>query len=283
MGGSTQAASMLSLLVISLIGAAVADITHTTVHSGDCVCATTTVNARSAAGTSASIVTSMTSGSCGKIHGGILTKDGYKWYELDYNNQRVWVAGNYLRLSGSTSGGTSSGGGSACRKNHGDVMTLHPTGKIPGGVAESGRQIEYDIARLKRDKAWYEAAADANCVQASVIAAIASRESHAGRLLDSTGGYGDGGNAWGIMQCDLYTSGMDCKKCPWNSQCHINMMTHDKIIPDIAAVGRKHPSWSLEQRLQGAISAYNAGLGNVQTWSGLDRGTTHNDYSNDVV
>merc|ERR1719320_65188 len=104
-----------------------------------------------------------------------------------------------------------------------------------------------------------------------------------GRLLVSTGGYGDGGHAWGIMQCDLYTSGMDCKKCPWNSACHINMMTSGKIIPDIAAVGRKHPDWSKEQRLKGAISAYNAGLGNVVTWSGLDRGTTHNDYSNDVV
>jgi len=274
---------MFALTLLALLGAAYADITHTTVHTGDCVCATTTVNARSAAGTSASVVTQLSNGDCGKIHGGILTKDGYKWYEIDYNGRRMWVAGNYLRTCGTSSGGSSSGGGSACRTNHGNVMNLHPTGMASGGVSASKNQIEYDISRLNQDKAWYEAAADANCVQASVIAALASRESHAGRLLESTGGYGDHGHAWGIMQCDLFTSGLDCKKCPWKSLCHINMLVKEKLVPDMAAVQRRHPTWSKEQCLQGAISAYNAGLGNVQTWSGLDRGTTGNDYSNDVV
>lgn len=37
-------------------------------------------------------------------------------------------------------------------------------------------------------------------IQASVIAAVASRESRGGSLLVSTGGYGDNGHAWGIMQ-----------------------------------------------------------------------------------
>jgi len=31
------------------------------------------------------------------------------------------------------------------------------------------------------------------------------------------------------------------------------------------------------------ISGYNAGCGNVQTYSGMDIGTTGNDYSSDVV
>merc|ERR1712154_38607 len=143
----TQAASMLSLLVISLIGAAVADITHTTVHSGDCVCATTTVNARSAAGTSASIVTSMSSGDCGKIHGGILTKDGYKWYELDFHGSRVWVAGNYLRTGsgcGTSSGSVSTGTCSSEQKSKAcTVLNLANQGKIdlakrhPSGVNDN--------------------------------------------------------------------------------------------------------------------------------------------------
>jgi len=33
----------------------------------------------------------------------------------------------------------------------------------------------------------------------------------------------------------------------------------------------------------GGLAAYNAGVGNIQTWEGLDSGTTGNDYSNDVI
>uniref|UniRef100_A0A8C0G124 Lysozyme g n=1 Tax=Chelonoidis abingdonii TaxID=106734 RepID=A0A8C0G124_CHEAB len=38
-----------------------------------------------------------------------------------------------------------------------------------------------------------------------------------------------------------------------------------------------------DQQLKGGISAYNAGLGNVQTYPNMDVSTTHNDYANDVV
>ena len=33
----------------------------------------------------------------------------------------------------------------------------------------------------------------------------------------------------------------------------------------------------------GAVAAYNFGVGNVQSWGGLDIGSTGNDYSNDVM
>lgn len=35
--------------------------------------------------------------------------------------------------------------------------------------------------------------------------------------------------------------------------------------------------------ISGGISAYNAGTRNVQTYEGMDVGTTHDDYANDVV
>lgn len=35
--------------------------------------------------------------------------------------------------------------------------------------------------------------------------------------------------------------------------------------------------------VSGGISAYNAGVGNVRTYEGMDIGTTGNDYANDVV
>lgn len=55
----------------------------------------------SAAGLSSHILTSVSSGQCFKFNGGVLTKDGYTWYELqDVNgHHRVWIASNYVHVS----------------------------------------------------------------------------------------------------------------------------------------------------------------------------------------
>ena len=55
------------------------------------------------------------------------------------------------------------------------------------------------------------------------------------------------------------------------------------LIDMIRRVESKFPEWSAAQQLQGGIAAYNFGVSNVQSWEGLDRGTTNHDYSNDVV
>ncbi|GFR62701.1 goose-type lysozyme 2 [Elysia marginata] len=101
------------------------------------------------------------------------------------------------------------------RTCHGNVSRLNPTGKKIGGI------------------------------QASVIAAVASRESRGGKLLYKTNGLGDNGRAWGIMQCDMHTSGMSCKDCEWDSCCHIRMMVSQKLVPEIYAVSTVHTHpWS---------------------------------------
>ena len=43
-----------------------------------------------------------------------------------------------------------------------------------------------------------------------------------------------------------------------------------------------HPTWPQVQKLRGAVAAYNFGSDDVRTISGMDQGTTGNDYSNDV-
>merc|ERR1712121_154360 len=164
----------------------------------------------------------------------------------------------------------------------GNINKLHPTGKRNGGVAGSESDVRYHINTLNHMKSCYEQVANDNCIEASVIAALASRESNAGDSLTSAG-YGDGGHAWGIMQCDLRYSGLPCKNCGARTCCHIEMMVHQLLIPYIRQVGSKHPTWSIEQKVQGGVAAYNSGVSNVQTWSGLDIGTTGNDYSNDVM
>ncbi|XP_059146624.1 glycine, glutamate and proline-rich protein-like, partial [Physella acuta] len=88
----------------------------------------------------------------------------------------------------------------APRTCHGDVNNLNPSGKQNGGVAASNADVQYDVPALNQHRNCYQQTADNNCIQASVIAAIASRESRGGTLLYATGGYGDFGHAWGIMQ-----------------------------------------------------------------------------------
>uniref|UniRef100_A0A8C9EGN5 Lysozyme g n=1 Tax=Pavo cristatus TaxID=9049 RepID=A0A8C9EGN5_PAVCR len=68
----------------------------------------------------------------------------------------------------------------------------------------------------------------------------------------------------------------------WNSEEHIKQGT-DILCQSITDIQKKFPTWSEEQQLKGGISAYNAGMGNVRTYEGMDVGTTHNDYANDVV
>jgi hypothetical protein len=48
-------------------------------------------------------------------------------------------------------------------------------------------------------------------------------------------------------------------------------------------VQRNHPGWADEYVLKGACVAYNSGVSNVQTINGMNSGTTHNDYGDDVI
>ncbi|KAK6966141.1 glycine glutamate and proline-rich protein [Biomphalaria glabrata] len=171
---------------------------------------------------------------------------------------------------------------SAARTCYGDINNLSPTGRKVGGVTKSNSEVQTDLTYLNRYRSCYQTAADKLCIQASVIAAVASRESRGGSLLEKTNGYGDGGKAYGIMQCDIKNSGLPCTSVSWNSCAHIEMMT-GALIAKINEVKRKFPNWPAERQLQGGVAAYNFGSKNVQSWSGLDVGTTNNDYSNDII
>nr|AFQ35958.1 goose-type lysozyme 1 [Mytilus galloprovincialis] len=173
---------------------------------------------------------------------------------------------------------------------HGNVTVLHPKGMAPkyGGMAASHLAIDRDITEMDKRKSCYLKAAANNCIHPAVIAGIASRESRAGKMLYSTNGWGDHHHAYGIMQCDvrvdpLHPYNKNCTSFLWYSCDHINAMTKYVLVPYIEAVKQKLPSWSDAQALQGGVAAYNFGVRNVRTWDKLDIGTTHNDYSNDVI
>ncbi|KAH9513893.1 hypothetical protein Btru_031685 [Bulinus truncatus] len=171
----------------------------------------------------------------------------------------------------------------ASRTCYGDINNLTPTGRKNGGVPTSNNEARVDMPYLNRYRDCYQSAADKYCIQASVIAAIASRESRGGSYIEKTNGYGDSGKAYGIMQCDIAKSSLPCKSVPWDSCAHIEMMTGRALIPFIKQIQQKKPTWPAERQLQGGVAAYNFGPGNVRTWEGLDIGSAGNDYSNDVI
>ncbi|XP_041641254.1 lysozyme g-like isoform X2 [Cheilinus undulatus] len=117
----------------------------------------------------------------------------------------------------------------------------------------------------------------------ALIAAIISRESRAGNVIRSTGGKGDNGNAFGLMQIDTNPNGGGhTAKGAWDSEEHLSQAT-GILVYFIGRISSKFPKWNKEQQLKGAIAAYNMGDGNVHSYENVDANTTGRDYSNDVV
>uniref|UniRef100_G1NPK5 Lysozyme g n=1 Tax=Meleagris gallopavo TaxID=9103 RepID=G1NPK5_MELGA len=159
-----------------------------------------------------------------------------------------------------------------CSNFYGNIANVETTGASertakPEGLGYAGGCYLKTITKVANSK----------CVSPSVVAAVISRESHAGTALKD--GWGDHGNAFGLMQIDKRYHQIHGA---WNSEEHIKQGT-DILCQSINDIQKKFPTWSKEQQLKGGISAYNAGTRNVRTYEGMDVGTTHNDYANDVV
>ncbi|XP_052103066.1 uncharacterized protein LOC127736534 isoform X2 [Mytilus californianus] len=171
---------------------------------------------------------------------------------------------------------------------YGNVMRLKPKGRRSKtnsnewDKTKSQEAVKQDYMEILKRMDCYKKAGACNCISPAVIAAIASRESRAGKLLYKTKGYGDNNNAFGIMQCDLRYH-KTCKAHAWDSCGHINAMVEDVLISYIKEVQTKQPKWVKERQLQGGVAAYNFGVSNVQTWKNVDLNTTNHDYSNDVI
>jgi hypothetical protein len=147
-----------------------------------------------------------------------------------------------------------------------------------GGPAASGQMANTDWGRASAIKVRFDAAgAEAN-LPAALIAAVASRESRCGNVLRD--GWGDGGNAFGIMQVDKrfhVPAGVTDPK----SQAHIGQATG---IPAsfLAQMQIKFADQAAARQLQAAVAAYDCGAGRAASPDTADAHTTDGDYSNDV-
>lgn len=150
---------------------------------------------------------------------------------------------------------------------------------LEAGIEASHQMAETDLPRVGEIAGRFADVAGKFGVPAAVLAALASRESRCGAALQN--GWGDNGNAFGILQVDKRFHRIEGEPDP-TSVAHIEQAAG--IFNDyLEQVMRRHPQWNDPDLLKGAAVAYNSGVGNVQTVAGMDRGTTGNDYGADVM
>ncbi|XP_061091036.1 lysozyme g-like 1 [Conger conger] len=147
------------------------------------------------------------------------------------------------------------------------------------GVEASEKLAQNDLSRMNEYKDVIIKVGQAQQMDPAVIAAIISRESRAGSPGVLKNGWGDHGNGFGLMQVDKRYHELQGE---WNSEQHISQGTAI-LTGFVKQIQKKFPAWSKEQQFKGGISAYNAGVRNVQTYERMDIGTTGDDYANDVA
>ncbi|XP_067436965.1 lysozyme g-like [Thunnus thynnus] len=174
---------------------------------------------------------------------------------------------------------------------HGDIRKVNTTGasdetaradgKSSRGVRASHEMAADDLPYIKKYKDKIIRAAKKNDVQPSVVAGIISRETRGGRGAGLDDGWGNNGNAFGLMQID---KDWHTPRGEWDSQEHINQGT--KILVGLYSndIEEKFPRWDKNQKLKGALAAYNMGTEKMaSSYSKVDDHTTGGDYSNDVT
>jgi Transglycosylase SLT domain len=151
--------------------------------------------------------------------------------------------------------------------------------RLPPGVTSSVSMARTDGGRVADVKDTLNAAAAASGMPPALLAAIASRESRCGNVLDGDG-WGDGGNAFGVMQVDKRSHDIEGLPDP-RSLGHISQAA-GILAQAFAAAAGKFPDAPQARQLQAAVAAYNCGMGNVESPDTADAVTTGHDYSNDV-
>jgi soluble lytic murein transglycosylase-like protein len=148
---------------------------------------------------------------------------------------------------------------------------------LSAGISASYRLAHTDLPRLRRFQSAFEATGVKYALPPALLAAIASRESRAGGALD-VNGLGCGGDCFGMMQLDSRYH--PPRGGPYSIE-HIDQAARvlERLLEEVKA---KHPGWPPEQQLRGALAAYDSGVCCVRTIKDMDRGTTGDDYSNDV-
>lgn len=143
------------------------------------------------------------------------------------------------------------------------------------------KAAEEDVPRIASLRHRMEISARKANVPVEYLEGIASRESRGGKALGADGFDPDKKDAYGVMQVDHRYHTLEGTDSP-DSQEHIDQAA-GILHENKRQIDKKFPRWKEEDRWRAAIAAYNYGTGNVKTKGDVDRGTTGNDYSQDVL
>ena len=204
------------------------------------------------------------------------------WLDIEYDSKRGFVAAAFVDLLDPAD---------VADDPNAILFTYEPTGasdktarqdNLPArgivGVKASEAMAQTDRARVVPHKAKFVKAGKIFNLPPALLAAIASRETRCGNVLDDDG-LGDHRNAFGIMQIDKrFHSPIETDGGP-AGEAHIQQAT--EILSDkLDGVNRHFEGLSDSQSLQAAVSRYNGGSGRLPPNS--DESTTGGDYMNDV-
>ncbi|MGK7945773.1 MAG: SH3 domain-containing protein [Microcystaceae cyanobacterium] len=241
------------------------------------------LNARSKPSTDADVVFSLTTGISFKVleevSGGEYDFGRTDWLKIDYEGKQGYVAAYYVDINLDPQPASRWDQALMLAPTTGASTATASQDGLPAGVSSSHKMAQTDLQRVKVSADHFCTAAAKFGVPAAILAAIASRESRCGNILSN--GWGDGGNAFGIMQVDKRYHSIEGTPDPKSLE-HIEQAT-GIFVNNLQQVQQKHPDWDDRYVIKGAAVAYNAGLNTVQTITGMDRGTTGDDYGSDVI
>ncbi|XP_017512619.1 lysozyme g-like protein 2 [Manis javanica] len=162
---------------------------------------------------------------------------------------------------------------------YGDIMDMEASGVacditrlMNCGIRGSEIFAEMDLRALKTYQTLIKEVGLRHCVDPALIAAIISRESHGGAVLQD--GWDHRGLKFGLMQLNKKIHPLFGD---WDSKEHL-LQAVGILTDKIKAIQKKFPTWSVAQHLKGGLSAYKSEIDAIATPEDID-----NDLVNDLL
>ncbi|UII29641.1 hypothetical protein LVD17_15175 [Fulvivirga ulvae] len=147
-----------------------------------------------------------------------------------------------------------------------------------GGASASAKMAENDLKRVKPHLTKLTAVAKKHGLPPALLAALASRETRAGKFVNDEG-YGTyDPNGYGLLQVDKNAHTPEGE--PFSEE-HIEQAA-GILLGMLEVIKREFPQWTRAEQLRGAIARYNGGLRKINGLAAVDNITTKKDYSADV-
>lgn len=202
------------------------------------------------------------------------------WFLVSFNNLNGYVAAYFVTVNALTRPRSSWERLLADVPTNGASDRTASQDNLSGGIYASEIMAETDLQRVKKIATALAAAAIKHGLPPALIAAVASRESQLGAVLEADG-WAQDRQRFGILQVDRGSHTVLGDYSPTSKE-HLEQGA-GILAASIDNVRKAHPDWNEKYILKGGVAAYNSGVSTIQTIERMDVGTTGDDYSSDVI